>query len=115
MSERGRLCRSDTRGTRGRSRRYGSRFLNDRAAAAVSELNACYLGGPTSEDFPCPADVRGVAGRAEWRLPGIRVLAADAYSRAFCGTFRGDAVHVSQNHVLLARSLFALASVARDM
>ena len=67
----------------------------------------CYHAAPPL-GFPCPDDVRGVAGREAWPLPGLRILRADAISRTFCGVVKGDAVHTRHNHPLLARMLFAM-------
>lgn len=88
---------------------YGSAFLNGVAEHFVDDLNACWVGGATRRPgFPCPDDVRGVAGREAWPLPGLRILRADAISRTFCGVVKGDAVHTRHNHPLLARVLFAM-------
>ena len=95
----------------GRMNSAGSEWLNDLAAQAVRLLNRCYLSaddGALPRDFPCPADLRGLALRRPWRLPGVYFSAYNALSQQICGRIaHADGVHMDQSYLPLLRSLLA--------
>ena len=70
----------------------GSEWLNDLAAQVVRLLNRCYLSADDRAlppGFPCPDDLRGLALRRPWRLPGVYFSSYNALSQQTCGGPRG--------------------------
>ena len=90
----------------------GGEWLNDLAAQTVRLLNRCYLDGaagrPLPAGFPCPDDLRGVARRRRWRLPGVYFVSYNALGFELCGrTSSHDAIHADQTYLPLLRALLA--------
>jgi len=90
----------------------GGEFTNDLAAETVRHLNACYFAAnrtaPLPPGFPCPDDLRGVANRREWRLPGVYFLAYNELTLTTCEHVdHSDGIHVRQVVLPMLRSFLA--------
>ena len=93
----------------------GGEYLNELAAETLRLLNRCYLDperggddlGALGAGFPCPSDLRGLATRTSWRLPGVFFVGGNHLGRALCGRTSGDGVHSPQIFVPLTRMLLA--------
>lgn len=89
----------------------GGEYTNELADGAVRHLNRCYFDDDVAAlppGFPCPDDLRGVANRTAWRLPGVYFLAYNTLSQSTCGQIRhSDGIHVNQVVLPMLRSFLA--------
>ena len=89
----------------------GGEYTNELADGAVRHLNRCYFDDDVAAlppGFPCPDDLRGVANRTTWRLPGVYFLAYNTLSQSTCGQIRhSDGIHVDQVVLPMLRSFLA--------
>jgi len=96
----------------------GSEWINGLAAETVRLLNRCYLtengdGHPFPTGFPCPDDVRGVALRRKWRLPGIYWVSYHAITKELCGRVDcRDGIHMYQSYLPMFRAIVAAVQLS---
>ncbi|KAJ1450460.1 hypothetical protein M885DRAFT_532332 [Pelagophyceae sp. CCMP2097] len=101
---------------RGTMDQRGVGLLNGLAQQTVRKLHGCYTGDTKEDDSICPSDLRGVAHRHSWRLPGVLYVASDAFGEALCRDLPQskihDGYHAIQLFLPLFRVLFAMRRFA---